>query len=76
MFTRRPRKRRTGGRGWGAYFEVPPQLEFLSVSWSLQPGNGAATTCGRGRCELPVILRVTPGVAGGCDFWRPRCEKP
>ena len=31
----------------------------LSIPWSLRPRNRAvAATCGRGRCELPAILRL------------------
>ena len=38
----------------------------LSVPWSLRPQNGtAAATCGRGRCERPAILRLTPKIASG-----------
>ena len=40
----------------------------LSVPWSLQPRNRtAAATCGRGRCELPAMLR-----ANRQNRWRSR----
>ena len=53
----------------------PPDL---SVPWSLRPRNrAAAATCGRGRCDFPAILRLTPKIASG---WRCLCgrqsEKP
>ena len=38
----------------------------LSVPWSLRLRNRtAAATCGRGRCELPAILKLTPKIASG-----------
>ena len=41
----------------------------LSVPWSLRPRNrAAAATCGRGRCEIPAILRVIPKIASDCNF--------
>ena len=41
-------------------------------------GNrAAAATCGRGRCELPVILRVTHKSLAASDFFlRPPKRKP
>ena len=48
------------------------------VADSLRPRNrAAAATCGRGRCELPAILKVTPKIASDCFFfcgWQ--SEKP
>ena len=42
----------------------------LSVPWSLRPQNrAAAATCGRGRCELPAILRLTPKSLAASDFF-------
>ena len=42
----------------------------FSVPWSLRPHNrAAAATCGRGRCELPAILRQTPKIASGQRFF-------
>ena len=40
-----------------------------SVPRSLWPrSRAAAATCGRGRCELPAILRLTPKIASGLQF--------
>ena len=45
---------------WQLLAEYP----VLSVLWSLRPQNrAAAATCGRGRCELPAILMLTPKIA-------------
>ena len=42
----------------------------LSVPWSLRPQNrAAAATCGRGRCELPAILRATQKSLAASDFF-------
>ena len=39
---------------------------ILSVPWSLRPRNrAAAATCGRGRCDFPAILMLTPKIASG-----------
>ena len=48
----------------------------LSVPWSLRPRNpAAAATCGRGRCELPAILRLNP--PNRYHFERPaKCKNP
>ena len=42
----------------------------LSVPWSLRPQNrAAAATCGRGRCDFPAILRLTPKSLAASDFF-------
>ena len=57
---------------WGPC-QSPVQIrqdQVLSVPWSLQPRNrAAAATCGRGRCELPAIWRLTPKIASGQRFF-------
>ena len=54
------------------------QDQELSVLWSLRLRNrAAAATCGRGRCELPAIVRATPKIASGWRFFGGRqSEKP
>ena len=42
----------------------------LGVPWSLRPRNRVvAATCGRGRCELLAISRVTPKIASDCGLF-------
>ena len=56
------------GRSGGMNGPLPQALcQALSLPWSLRPRNrAAAVTCGRGHCELPVILRVAaPHIASG-----------
>ena len=46
------------------------KLANLSVPWSLRQRNRvAAATCGRGRCEVPAILRVTQESLVSSDFF-------
>ena len=48
------------------FLQPPPPLLYLSVPWSLRPRNrAAAAACGRGRCDFPAILRLTPKIASG-----------
>ena len=47
-----------------------PEPPTLSVPWSLRPRNrAAAATCGHGRCELPVVLRVAQKSLAASDFF-------
>ena len=49
-----------------AYVVLGAQDPQLSVPWSPRPRNrAAAVTCGRGRCDFPAILRLTPKIASG-----------
>ena len=63
---------RTGLEGIFSKMFGPPLVHMiflekqLSVPWSLRPRNrAAAATCGRGRCDFPAILRLTPKIASG-----------